>query len=546
MSPDANPVGALRALRSARQRKRLVRLEWFELAYKVYVAALAVLGAVVLISNIVGDNPLTDSETADVFRLGPPAVGVALAAAVLMGLRSGARGGPLSVEAADVQYVMLAPIDRRAVMMRPAVQQYRLAAFAGASLGGISGQLLGRRLERALIPWATMGALVGATIGVAFVASAFAAHLTRARRWQAALLGLGLLGWQVAAVPTDWDVPGPFDTLGSLALWPDRIHAHDLALPVAVALVALATLLGLRRISIDALARRTALVRQLRFAVTMRDLRTVILLRRQLSNEQLRVRPWFRLPRRLGTAVTRRGLHSAARLPAARVLRMCALSAIAGAAQVAAFRGTTPAVFVSALAAFVLGLECLEPFAQEVDQPDRCDSLPQARGWLLLRHLMVPAITSVLFGLVGAGTAMAIARNEVGWQLSLLLLLPVVWSGLGGAVLNVMAALPAPELPGSVNDMLPPEVAGTREVLRTIRPLLVAVAGSLPVLAGRAAWRSGDQPLPPALQAVVAVALVLAAVVWWARRRDEVRAKARNLWAAGGAEFDARRSQQSR
>lgn len=449
MSEVGDPVGALRALRSARQRKRLIRLEWFELAYKVYVAGLAVLGVVVLISNIVGDNPLTAAQTADVFRLGPPSVGVALAAALLMGLRSGARGGPLSVEAADVHYVMLAPVDRRAVMMRPAVQQYRLAAFSGAMLGAIAGQLLGRRLERALIPWATMGALVGATIGVAFVAAAFAAHITRARRWQTGMIGLGLLGWQVAAVPTGWRVPGPFDTVGSLALWPDRIHAEDLVVPAVTVLIAMSTLFGLRRISIDALARRTALVRQLRFAVTMRDLRTVILLRRQLSNEQLRVRPWFRLPRRLGKAVTRRGLQSAARLPAARVLRMCALSAIAGAAQVAAFRGTTPAVFVSALAAFVLGLECLEPFAQEVDQPDRCESLPQPRGWLLLRHLLVPAVTAGVFGLVGAATAMAIARNNVGWQMSLLLVLPVAWAGLGGAVLNVMSALPAPVMPGS-------------------------------------------------------------------------------------------------
>lgn len=540
-----DPVGALRALRSARQRKRLVRLEWFELAYKVYVAGLAVLGVVVLISNIVGDDPLTAAQRADVFRLGPPAVGVALAAALLMGLRSGARGGPLSIEAADVCYVMLAPIDRRAVMMRPAVQQYRLAAFAGATVGAIAGQLLGRRLERALIPWATMGALAGATIGVAFVAAAFTAHITRAQRWQTGLIGLGLLGWQVAAVPTEWDVPGPFDTVGSLALWPDRIHAHDLVLPAVTVVIALCTLLGLRHISIDALARRTALVRQLRFAVTMRDLRTVILLRRQLSNEQLRVRPWFPVPRWAGKAVTRRGLQSAARLPAARVLRMSALSAIAGAAQVAAFRGTTPAVFVSALAAFVLGLECLEPFAQEVDQPDRCESLPQARGWLLLRHLPVPAVTAAVFGLVGSATAMAIARNDVGWQMSLLLVLPVAWAGLGGAVLNVMSALPAPVLPGSVNDMLPPEVAGMREVLRTVRPLLVALAGSLPVLAGRAAWRSGDQAVPPTLQAIVAVALVLAAVVWWARRRDEVRARASALWAAGGAEFDARRSRPS-
>lgn len=546
MSAATNPLAALRALRAARQRKRLVRLEWFELAYKVYLAAIAVVGAVVLVSNAVGDDPLDASQTADVVRLAPPIVGVALAAALLMGLRSGARGGPVSVEAADVQYVLLAPVDRRAVLTRPAVQQFRLAAFAGAVVGGVGGQLLGRRLERALIPWVVSGAAVGALIGLAFVAAALGAHIVAMRRWQAGVLGTALFGWQIAAVPERWHVAGPFDTLGSLVLWPLRVHVQDLVLPAIVVVVAALDLLGLRRLSIDALARRTALVRQLRFAVTMRDLRTVILLRRQLSNEQHRVRPWFPVPRGLGTTVTRRGLHSVARFPAARVLRMCGLAALAGAAQVAAFRGTTPAIFVSALASFVLGLECLEPFAQEVDQPDRCDSLPRARGWLLLRHLVVPAVTAAVVGLVGVATAIAMSRTETGWELSLLLVLPVVWGGLAGAVLNVMSALPAPVTPGSVSDLLPPEVAGMREVFRTARPLVVPVAGSLPVLAARAAARAGNQPVPPALQAIVGVALLIAAVVWWARRRDEIRARASALWAAGDAEFNARRSEARR
>ena len=46
----------------------------------------------------------------------------------------------------------------------------------------------------------------------------------------------------------------------------------------------------LQQTSLDALARRSSLVAQLRFAVTMQDLRTVILLRRQLNQEQTRGR----------------------------------------------------------------------------------------------------------------------------------------------------------------------------------------------------------------------------------------------------------------
>ena len=52
----------------------------------------------------------------------------------------------------------------------------------------------------------------------------------------------------------------------------------------------------LQQTSLDALARRSSLVAQLRFAVTMQDLRTVILLRRQLNQEQTRGSPWVKVP----------------------------------------------------------------------------------------------------------------------------------------------------------------------------------------------------------------------------------------------------------
>jgi hypothetical protein len=213
---------------------------------------------------------------------------------------------------------------------------------------------------------------------------------------------------------------------------------------------------------------------------------------------------------------------------------------VAAAAQVAAYRGTTPAIVVSGLASFVLGLECLEPFAQEIDQPDRCDGLPHPRGWLLLRHLPVPAAVAALFGVLGAGGTVAVLRTSLSWQIALVVFLPVVGGGLAGAVLNVMSGIPEPVTPGSVNELLPPEVAGLREIYRTVRPLAVAVAGSLPILAARAAARHGDQPVPPALQATVAVGIMIAVVAWWARRREDIRRKFKGLWAAGDAEFAAR------
>ena len=50
----------------------------------------------------------------------------------------------------------------------------------------------------------------------------------------------------------------------------------------------------------------------------------------------------------------------------------------------------------TALMLFLLGLEAMEPLSQEIDQPDRTDSLPIERGELLVRHLIAPAIALIM------------------------------------------------------------------------------------------------------------------------------------------------------
>lgn len=102
-----------------------------------------------------------------------------------------------------------------------------------------------------------------------------------------------MLVWQTLAVARHFT--GPADTVGSLGLWGWRQHPVDLVGPALTLAAVIAGLMLLRRISLEALARRSTLVAQLRFAATMQDLRTVILLRRQLNQEHARRRPWYRL-----------------------------------------------------------------------------------------------------------------------------------------------------------------------------------------------------------------------------------------------------------
>ena len=130
--------------------------------------------------------------------------------------------------------------------------------------------------------------------------------------------------------------------------------------------------------SVEAAERRSTLVGQLRFAATLQDIRTVIVLRRQLAMELPRLRPWFRL-RVHGTdrfPVWDRGLRGIFRWPAARMARLVLLGVVAGFAARGAWAGTSPLVVVSGLRLFIAGLDAVEPLAQEIDHPSRRDSVP--------------------------------------------------------------------------------------------------------------------------------------------------------------------------
>src|SRR5262249_60236998 len=75
---------------------------------------------------------------------------------------------------------------------------------------------------------------------------------------------------------------------------------------------------------------------------------------------------------------------------------------------------------------------------------------------------------------------------------------PVAWCGPAGAVVSTVMAAPEPFKDGQ---LLPPEVAGMKLALRTVWPLLVALAGTLPVVAARRAHVNGNSPIPAAIQA---------------------------------------------
>lgn len=539
-------AAALRDLRRTRTAHRLGSLDWFEIAYRVYLFGIFGGGSILWISSSVKDGLASPGAVADIATHGPAVLGLVAALALSAGLRGGSHGGPLALEAADVAHVMLAPIDRRHTLMRPAVQRVRSAVFAGAGIGAVAGQLAGRRLPGSLVAWAGGGALFGVTVALLWVGGALVAHTARLPRWSATAIGFTAVVWQGASIPVR--ILGPADTVGSLGLWGWRQHPVDLAGTAAGIAAVAVGLVRLRRISLDALARRSSLVAQLRFAVTMQDLRTVILLRRQLNQEHTRHRPWWQLRRgrRTGFSVVmwRRGWHGLLRFPVTRLLRMAALAAAVGVAMAATAEGTTPALVGAAVAAFVLGLEVMEPLSQEVDQADRCDGIPVERGALLSRHLLAPAAALLPFAVV-AGAA-AVAMLGTGRLAAVAILAyPALLAAAGGAVVSIVRDAPDPFSATKTDAFIPPEMAGFTTTIRLVWPLVVSAVGASVVLVPRAAARAGNSVDAAAVRAVAAAVLFVVVLYWWVRLRDRVHRSVRAFMSEGRAYTAAQRRQQS-
>ena len=523
--PDADLEAALADFRRTRRRKRLAEVHWIDALYQAYLAALLGGAGVLIGAGFVGDGFLTPSQLEKLTRDGPEWLGLIAAVVVAVGLRSGSRGGPVALERAEVWHVLLAPVDRTTAMRGPAIRQLRFLLFAGALTGAVAGILAAHRLPEEDIVWAACGALFGlATMalgyGVALCASGW-----RIPSWAASLLGLVLVTWAVADGANIVE-GSPTSAVGHIALWPlDFAPIGLVALAVAVVLVLVGlSLVG--NVSVEAAERRSTLVGQLRFAATLQDVRTVIVLRRQLAMELPRLRPWLPVHTR-GThrlPVWSRGVRGVLRWPAARVARLVLLGAVAGLAARGAWNGTSPLIAVSGVALYLAALDAVEPLAQEVDHPTRRNAVPMEAGTVELRHIPVAVAAMVLVCLVAFAAAVLAGPSIAALEIAGACVLPAALGAVGGAVISVVGGAPSHGGGGDTWSLMPPEVAGMRMVSRTAWPPAMAIVGVVPVLAARTAARHGADAAPVALAAGGGVLLLFIIVCAWVRQRERVHA----------------------
>lgn len=523
--PDPTPAGdafhEVEAMRALRRKRRLGDVAWGDLAYRVYTTALGTIVLVIFASGLIGDDPLDTTAVSRLTAEGPGWAGLVAAAMFLVGSRSGHRGGPMAVDSADVHNLLLAPIERWRVLLRPAVGTVGYGSGAVAALGALTGLLLAQRAPGGNPGFISAGIVFGTlAAGIAYGLALLAASRRVDGRVVIALSSL-LLAGAVARVAglVAWT---PTDEIGSILFWPLRFTTRSLVVvPVAVAIVWLG-IRSLDGISIEQAQRRTRLVGQLRFAVTQQDLRSVLLLRRQLASEHPIGRNRLRrLTDLVGPRfpVLARSLSSIGRWPGIRIVRVLGLGLAAGAASLGVWRGTTPLVVVAGLCSYVAALDVLEPLAQEIDHPMLVDSYPMDRGLLFLHHL-VPAALVMFVSMVPGALAAVLVEGTVGSSAvaAVVVATASIAATAGAAVSIVGEAI----LSATDEAMMPPEVAGPRVVMKTLWPPFIAATGFAPVLGALLAHRAGGDVAQGVMVAALPPAVLAAVVGAWVYYRDEI------------------------
>ncbi|HZQ59276.1 MAG TPA: hypothetical protein VFA84_14645 [Acidimicrobiales bacterium] len=519
----------LRVMARARRRNRAAGVDVFEGFYQAYLTAFGCAVAVLLSSDAIGDNKVTPHQLHDVVTRGPGVIGLGIAVVFAVAVRSGSRGGPLVLPAADVRHVLLAPVRRDRALRSAAVRQVRFSAFVGLVIGAGLAVLASHRLGGGGAPaWAPVGAAVGGAVGATAAGLGLVCSGRRVRPWAGLLIAAALIGWSGADVALG-RVTSPMGLLGQFALTPLKFHPASVGVAALVAVVAVAGVVGIGGLSIEQAERRATLASQIRFALTLQDLRTVVLLRRQLTQEQSRPKPWVRLgPLGHGRRVVwRRDVRGLMRWPAVRLVRLAVLGIIAGAALAGTFAGTTPLIVVAAVALFLAGLEALEPLAQDIDHPDLPSGTPTVPGELRLAHAPVPLAVMVVVALVGWATAIVMAAAglfsvPLALTVGATLIAPAALLGLVGGAASVVM-----EPPSSGGDFLPAEVAGVKTVLRAVWSPALVVIGLTPVLVARSALHHTgahrSSPGGAALSASFLPITVGLIGMGWLRFREDVR-----------------------
>ncbi|MDQ1438602.1 MAG: hypothetical protein QOK43_2231 [Acidimicrobiaceae bacterium] len=477
MPTDTLQLQAVAALRRARRSRRTDSLDHFELFYRTYIVALLGMVAVGVAASALGGSPLAQRATEDVVSRGPDVLALVAAGVVLVGARSGARGGPLGLEQADVRYLLEAPVPRGAVIRPLALRQLQALLVTAAATGSAAGLLAARRLPGGAPGWMAAGAAYGVGLALLAFGTACAASGTRMSRVMATLLGAAAVAWAAADLVTGSST-SPLAALATVGMWPIVPVPLGAAAGLVVVLLCVTTF-GLRKIanlSVEDAGRRSKLVGEMRFAATLRDVRTVLVLHRQLSQDVPRPDPWADLRKQTTVRhpVWRRDWHGVLRWRSSRFVRMAQLGAVAGWCTAVAARGTVMLFLVGGAAFWIAALDAADAIGQEMDHPSLLESYPLWPRRVFVRHLPAAIVVMLLPALAAGVTANAFGPGGFNVAAVAAMTFAGAVTAVCGAMVTLVKGPPPPFDP--LDLITAPEVASMRKLQQLLLPILMASA----------------------------------------------------------------------
>lgn len=433
-------------------------------------------------------------------RLAVVVAGAGVVMALMAAVASGARGGPLALAAPMVLLVMLAPVDRGAVLRMPAVRQVVVAGALGAVVAGGLWIILAASAPRGSpVLWLAAGGLEGsACAGVALLG----AGLRISDRTSVVVRLVVVLWWLV-----DASLQIATSPMAVLARMPFTSPSVGGITYVAAIVVGLAVL-GVHRIgglSLEKAWRRSGAADQLRVALGLNDLRTALLLLRRRALESPRRRPWRTVGGRWTARypIAARSVRSLLRWPLSRLGRFMLLAATSGAIAVASADVAFLSVGV-ALLTYWAALDAVDALSEELDHPDLQRGYPLGEEVLARRHLAVPLVTMTVFCAIASCAAGAVAGREAA--VTGLLAAPIIaLAAVAGAALT--ATRVARPLTKVTDLALAPEASAPKIIVRVAAPIIPLLASLVPLIAAHASDR-----IAPLLAAVPGGVLSLAAL----------------------------------
>jgi len=212
-----------------------------------------------------------------------------------------------------------------------------------------------------------------------------------------------------------------------------------------------------------------------------------------------------------------RDLRSYMRWPTRRITRVTGLSIAAGLSVAGMWHGTTVLIAGTGVLLYLISLEVVEPYGQEVDHPTVMETMPLDTGRILIEHLIGGAVAMIPIWIVATAAAFAASGSADLLAAMLAAAVPLAMVSVGAGAMSIQRV-------GSSETAMavPPELAGPQVLYKLLWPPALATLGVVPVLVGRQALRSADPVVSPTLNAGIFVAVLGGLVFGWIRFRDAI------------------------